>query len=89
MNTTDPWQRAADRISNQTANWISVWKEDHIDARERSFEEMKNYIKEKLQQQQLVMFKVEKFIRQAAESVGMQVYSDRILAWGSELKVKG
>jgi len=52
--------------------------EDHIDARERSFEEMKDTIKEKLQQQ-LVMFKVEKFIRDAAASAGMQVYSDRIL----------
>ena len=51
--------------------------EDHIEARERSFEEMKDYIKEKLQQQ-LVMFKVQKFIRQAAENVGMQVYADRI-----------
>jgi len=51
--------------------------EDHIDARERSFEEMKDYIKEKLHQQ-LVMFKVQEFIRQAAESAGMQVYSDRI-----------
>ena len=51
--------------------------EDHIEARERSFEEMKDYIKEKLQQQ-LVMFKVQKFIRQAAESAGMQVYADRI-----------
>ena len=38
---------------------------------------MKGYIKEKLHQQ-LVMFKVQKFIQQAAESVGMQVYVDRI-----------
>ena len=51
--------------------------EDHIEARERSFDEMKDYIKEKLHQQ-LVMFKVQQFIRQAAESVGMQVYADRI-----------
>ena len=51
--------------------------EDHINARERSFEEMKDYIKEKLHQQ-LVMFKVQQFIQQAAESVGMQVYADRI-----------
>jgi len=51
--------------------------EDHIEARERSLEEMKDYIKEKLHQQ-LVMFKVQQFIRQAAESVGMQVYADRI-----------
>jgi len=51
--------------------------EDHIDARERSFEEMKDTIKEKLHQQ-LVMFKVQQFIRQAAASAGMQVYADRI-----------
>ena len=51
--------------------------EDHIDARERSFEEMKDTIKEKLHQQ-LVMFKVQQFIRQATESAGMQVYADRI-----------
>jgi hypothetical protein len=44
---------------------------------ERSFEEMKDYIREKLHQQ-LVMFKVQKFIRQATESAGMQVYADRI-----------
>ena len=51
--------------------------EDHIEARERSFDEMKDYIKEKLHQQ-LVMFKVQKFIQQAAESVGMQVFADQI-----------
>jgi peptidyl-prolyl cis-trans isomerase C len=51
---------------------------DHKEARQRSFEEMKDYIREKLHQQ-LVMFKVQKFIRQAAASAGMQVYSDRIL----------
>ena len=51
--------------------------EDLIDARQGSFEEMKDYIKEKLHQQ-LVMFKVQQFIRQAAESAGMQVYADRI-----------
>jgi peptidyl-prolyl cis-trans isomerase C len=50
---------------------------DHKEARERSFEEMKDTIKEKLHQQ-LVMFKVQQFIRQAAESAGMQVYADRI-----------
>jgi peptidyl-prolyl cis-trans isomerase C len=50
---------------------------DHTDARERSFEEMKDYIREKLRQQ-LVTFKVQKFIRQATESAGMQVYADRI-----------
>jgi peptidyl-prolyl cis-trans isomerase C len=51
--------------------------EDHIAARERSFEEIKDVIKEKLQKQ-LVMFKLEKFIRQETENAGMQVYSDRI-----------
>ena len=51
--------------------------EDHIEARERSFEEMKDVIKEKLHKQ-LVMFKLEKFIRQATENAGMQIYSDRI-----------
>jgi parvulin-like peptidyl-prolyl isomerase len=50
---------------------------DHTDARERSFGEMKNYIREKLHQQ-LVMFKVQKFIRQATENAGLQVYADRI-----------
>jgi peptidyl-prolyl cis-trans isomerase C len=48
--------------------------EDRIEARERSFEEMKDYIKEKLHQQ-LVMFKVQKFIRQATENAGMQIFS--------------
>ena len=52
--------------------------EDHIEARERSFEELKDTIREQMQQQ-LVMFKVQKFIGQAAENAGMQVYSDRIL----------
>jgi peptidyl-prolyl cis-trans isomerase C len=52
--------------------------EDHIDARERSFEEMKDYIREKLHRQ-LVMFKVQKFIRQATENAEMQIYSDQIL----------
>ena len=51
--------------------------EDHIDARERSFEEMKDVIREKLHKQ-LVMFKVEKFIRQATEEAGMQIYPDRM-----------
>ena len=50
---------------------------DHKDARERSFEEVKDYIKEKLPQE-LIMFKVQEFIRKAAENAGMQVYSDRI-----------
>ena len=52
--------------------------EDHTEARERSFEEMKDYLKEQLQQQ-VVMFKVQKFIAEAAAKAGMQVYSDRIL----------
>jgi hypothetical protein len=51
--------------------------EDHIDARERSFEEMKDVIREKLHKQ-LVMFKVEKLIRQATEEAGMQIYPDRM-----------
>jgi len=51
--------------------------EDHRDARERSFEEMRDYIKEKLHQQ-VVMFKVQKFVREAAANTGMQLYSDRI-----------
>jgi parvulin-like peptidyl-prolyl isomerase len=51
--------------------------EDHIEARERSFEEMKDYIREKLHRQ-LVMFKVRKFIQQATADAGMQVYADRI-----------
>jgi parvulin-like peptidyl-prolyl isomerase len=49
--------------------------EDLIEARERSYEEMKDYIKEKLHRQ-LVMFKVQKFIRQASEDAGMQIFSD-------------
>jgi hypothetical protein len=51
--------------------------EDRIEARERSFEEMKDYIKEKLHQQ-LVMFKVQKFIQQATEDAGMQIFKDPI-----------
>ena len=38
---------------------------------------MEDYIREKLHQQ-LVMFKVQKFIRQATASVDMQVYADKI-----------
>jgi peptidyl-prolyl cis-trans isomerase C len=53
--------------------------EDHIEARERSFEEMKDYIREKLHQQ-LVMFKVQKFIQQASEDAGMQIFGDSISA---------
>ena len=52
--------------------------EDRKEAREGSFEEMKDYIQQQLRQQ-LLAFKVEKFIREAAEGAGMQVYSDRIL----------
>jgi peptidyl-prolyl cis-trans isomerase C len=51
--------------------------EDHIGARERSFEEMKDYIREKLHQQ-LVMFKLQKFIQQATENAGMQIFKDPI-----------
>jgi len=51
--------------------------EDHIEARERSFEEMKAVIREKLHRE-LVLFKVEKFVRRATEAAGMQVYADRI-----------
>ena len=51
--------------------------EDFIEARERSFEEMKDYIREKLHQQ-LVMFKVQKFIQQASEDAGMQIFGDSI-----------
>jgi peptidyl-prolyl cis-trans isomerase C len=53
--------------------------EDRIEARERSFEEMKDVIKEKLQKQ-LVMFKVEKFIRQATKDAGMKIFKDPISA---------
>jgi parvulin-like peptidyl-prolyl isomerase len=51
--------------------------EDHIEARERSFEEVKEFIREKLHKQ-LALFKLEKFIEQATESSGMRIYSDRI-----------
>jgi len=51
--------------------------EDHLEVRERSFEEMRYYIRDELQQQ-MVTFKVKEFIREATESAGMQVYSDRI-----------
>ena len=40
---------------------------------------MKVYIKEKLHRQ-LARFKVQKFIRQATENAGVQVYADRILS---------
>jgi len=51
--------------------------EDHIEARERSFEEVKEFIREKLHRE-LVLFKVENFVRRATEAAGMQVYADRI-----------
>jgi parvulin-like peptidyl-prolyl isomerase len=53
--------------------------DDHIYAREGSFEEMKDYIREKLHQQ-LVMFKVQKFIQRASEDAGMEIFSDSISA---------
>ena len=52
--------------------------EEHTEARERSFEEMKDYIGEQLRQQ-VVMFKVQRFIAEAVTNAGMQVYSDRIV----------
>ena len=51
--------------------------EDHIEARERSFKEMKDYIREKLQQQ-VVMFKIQKYIQEAVEKAGIKIYSDQI-----------
>ena len=51
--------------------------EDHMEARERSFQEMREVIKERLQQE-MVMFKVQEFIRKAIEEAGMHVYPDRI-----------
>jgi parvulin-like peptidyl-prolyl isomerase len=51
--------------------------EDHLDGRETSFEEMKDYIRDELQRQ-AVTSKVQAFIREAAESAGMQVFSERI-----------
>ncbi len=51
--------------------------EEHTEARERSFEEMKDYIGEQLRQQ-VVMFKVQRFIEEAVTNAGMHVYSDRI-----------
>jgi len=53
--------------------------EDHLEVRERSFEEMRYYIRDELQQQ-VVASMVEEFIREATESADMQVYSDRISA---------
>jgi peptidyl-prolyl cis-trans isomerase C len=73
---TDPGQ-ISDIVETKYGYHI-IKVEDHIEARERSFEEMKEYIKEKLQQQ-LVMFKVQKYIAEAAAKAGMEVYSDRIL----------
>ena len=42
-----------------------------------SQEEMKAVIREKLHRE-LVLFKVENFVRRATEAAGMQVYADRI-----------
>ena len=51
--------------------------EDHIEARERSFEEMKAVIREKLHKE-LILFKVENFVRRVTEDADMQIYADRI-----------
>jgi len=51
--------------------------EDHVQARERSFEEMRDYIQDELKEQ-MAAFKVQEFIREASENVGVEVYSDRI-----------
>jgi peptidyl-prolyl cis-trans isomerase C len=51
--------------------------EDHLDPQERSFEEMKDFMREKLHRQ-LVMFKVQQFIQKANEEADLQIYSDRI-----------
>jgi len=51
--------------------------EDHLEGRERSFDEMRYYIQDELQRQ-LATSKVKTFIREATEKVGMQVFSERI-----------
>jgi parvulin-like peptidyl-prolyl isomerase len=72
---TDPGE-IGDIVETQYGYHI-IKVEDHVEARERSFEEMKDFIREKLRQQ-AVMSKVEAFIRQAAADAGMQVYAERI-----------
>jgi len=52
--------------------------EDHVEARQRSFEEMKDYIRERLQKQ-VVMFKIQKYIQEAVENAGIRIYSDQIV----------
>jgi peptidyl-prolyl cis-trans isomerase C len=51
--------------------------EDHVLARGRSFEEMRDYIQNELQRQ-MVTSTVQEFIREASENAGMEVYADRI-----------
>jgi parvulin-like peptidyl-prolyl isomerase len=51
--------------------------EDHVEARERSFEETRDYIQDTLKEQ-MAAFKVQEFIREASASAGMQVFSERI-----------
>jgi peptidyl-prolyl cis-trans isomerase C len=51
--------------------------EDHLDARERSFEEMRYYIRDELQRQ-MVTSRVQEFIRETTAKAGMQVFSERI-----------
>ncbi len=72
---TDPGE-ISDIVETQYGYHI-IKVEDHTEARERSFEEMKDYIGEQLRQQ-VVMFKVQRFIEEAVTNAGMHVYSDRI-----------
>ena len=72
---TDPGQ-ISDIVETKYGYHI-IKVEDRKEARERSFEEMKDTIRQRFHQQ-LLGFKVEKFIRAAAESAGMQVYAERI-----------
>ena len=51
--------------------------EDHTEASERSLEETREFIRQRLVQQ-VTVFRAEKFIRQAAENANMQVFPDKI-----------